>query len=118
MVDILSQGEIDALLSALSSGELSAEDARRNDETGRLRAYDFRRAMRFSKDHLRSISRIYEQYARLLATYFAVQLRLPAQIQVESVTQLPGASGSTATFCRGPVLAERAGRRPRMRIVA
>ncbi len=89
MVDILSQGEIDALLSALSSGELSAEDARRNDETGRLRAYDFRRAMRFSKDHLRSISRIYEQYARLLATYFAVQLRLPAQIQVESVTQLP-----------------------------
>ena len=89
MVDVLSQSEIDSLLTALSSGELSAEEVRRSEESGRVRAYDFRRAMRFSKDHVRSISRIYEQYARLLATYFAVQLRMPAQVAVETVTQLP-----------------------------
>lgn len=89
MPDVLSQSEIDALLSALTSGEVSADEIRREDESARIRVYDFKRAMRFSKEHLRSISRIYEHYSRLLATYFSAQLRTPVQITVASVDQLP-----------------------------
>lgn len=89
MADVLSQGEIDALLSALNSGEVSAEDIRREDANSRVKNYDFKRAMRFSKDHIRTISHIYGQCARLLTTYFSAQLRTSVQLSVESVDQLP-----------------------------
>ncbi|HEU4964540.1 MAG TPA: flagellar motor switch protein FliM, partial [Bacilli bacterium] len=89
MAEVLSQNEIDALLSALSSGELTAEEIRKEDTDRKIKVYDFKRAMRFSKDHIRSITRIYENYARLLTTYFSAQLRTFVQISVASVDQLP-----------------------------
>ncbi|RIV29376.1 flagellar motor switch protein FliM [Alicyclobacillaceae bacterium I2511] len=89
MSDVLSQSEIDALLSALSSGEVRAEDIRENPMQGRVRNYDFRRAMRFSKDHIRMMTRIHDHFARLLTTYLSGQLRAVVQVQVHSVDQLP-----------------------------
>jgi flagellar motor switch protein FliM len=87
--EVLSQSEIDALLSAISSGEIDASDIRQDDRAGRVRSYDFRRAMRFSKDHLRVLRRIHEQFSRLLTTYLSGQLRTVIQIQMESVDQVP-----------------------------
>lgn len=87
--DILSQNEIDALLSALSTGEMSAEDMKKEEETRKVKAYDFKRALRFSKDQIRSLTRIHENFARLLTTYFSAQLRTYAQIDVASVDQIP-----------------------------
>jgi flagellar motor switch protein FliM len=87
--DILSQNEIDALLSALSTGEMSAEDMKKEDETRKVRVYDFKRALRFSKDQIRSLTRIHENFARLLTTYFSAQLRTYIQINVASVDQIP-----------------------------
>lgn len=87
--EVLSQGEIDALLSALSSGEMDAEDLKKEDVEKKVKVYDFKRALRFSKDQIRSITRIYENYARLLTTYFSAQLRTFVQINVASVDQLP-----------------------------
>ena len=87
--DILSQNEIDALLSALSTGEMSAEDMKKEDETRKVKVYDFKRALRFSKDQIRSLTRIHENFARLLTTYFSAQLRTYVQINVASVDQIP-----------------------------
>lgn len=89
MVDVLSQNEIDALLAALSSGEMDAEELKKEDTQKRVRAYDFKRATRFSKDHLRSLTRIHENFARYLTTYFSTQLRTFVQITVVQVEQLP-----------------------------
>ena len=87
--DILSQNEIDALLSALSTGEMSADDMRVEEETRKVKVYDFKRALRFSKDQIRSLTRIHENFARLLTTYFSAQLRTYVQINVASVDQIP-----------------------------
>jgi len=87
--EVLSQSEIDALLSALTSGEVKAEDIRNANVTTRIRNYDFRRAMRFSKDHIRIISRIHEHFGRLFTTHLSAQLRSFVQFQVESVDQVP-----------------------------
>ena len=87
--DILSQSEIDALLSALSTGEMSADDMKNDQDAKKVRAYDFKRALRFSKDQIRSLTRIHENFARLLTTYFSAQLRTYAQISVVSVDQIP-----------------------------
>jgi flagellar motor switch protein FliM len=90
MVDeVLSQSEIDALLSAISSGEMDAEEIKKEDEEKKVRVYDFKRALRFSKDQIRSISRIHENYARLLTTFFSAQLRTYVNISVASVDQVP-----------------------------
>lgn len=89
MAEVLSQNEIDALLSALSSGEMDAETLKKEDVEKKIKNYDFKRALRFSKDQIRSLTRVYENYARLITTYFSAQLRTFVQISVSSVDQLP-----------------------------
>lgn len=87
--DVLSQSEIDALLSALSTGEMNADDIKKDEETKKVKVYDFKRALRFSKDQIRSLTRIHENFARLLTTFFSAQLRTYVQITVVSVDQIP-----------------------------
>ncbi|CAM3751453.1 flagellar motor switch protein FliM [Alkalicoccus chagannorensis] len=89
MADVLSQSEIDALLSSLSTGEVDADDLKNEETEKKVKAYDFKRALRFSKDQIRSITRIHENFARLLTTQLSAQLRTYVSIQVASVDQLP-----------------------------
>ncbi|WP_339227717.1 flagellar motor switch protein FliM [Oceanobacillus sp. FSL K6-2867] len=89
MDEVLSQNEIDALLSAITSGEMDAEELKKEEQEKKVRVYDFKRALRFSKDQIRSISRIHENYARMLTTYFSSQLRTYVNISVTSVDQVP-----------------------------
>ena len=83
--DVLSQSEIDALLSALSTGEMDADELKKEESEKRVKVYDFKRALRFSKDQIRSLTRIHENFARLLTTFFSAQLRSYVQIYVASV---------------------------------
>ncbi|HHY74633.1 MAG TPA: flagellar motor switch protein FliM [Bacillus bacterium] len=87
--EVLSQNEIDALLSALSAGEMNAEELKKEEKEKKVKIYDFKRALRFSKDQIRSLSRIHENFARLLTTHFSAQLRTYVQITVASVDQIP-----------------------------
>lgn len=87
--EILSQNEIDALLSAITSGEMDAEELKKEEREKKVRVYDFKRALRFSKDQIRGISRIHENYARLLTTFFSAHLRSYVNISVASVDQIP-----------------------------
>jgi flagellar motor switch protein FliM len=89
LTEVLSQSEIDALLAALSSGEMNAEELKKEDNEKKVKVYDFKRALRFSKDQIRSLTRIHENFARLLTTYFSAQLRTFVQFTVASVDQLP-----------------------------
>ncbi len=61
--EVLSQNEIDALLSALSSGEMDANKLKEEEKEKKVKVYDFKRALRFSKDQIRSISRIHDNFA-------------------------------------------------------
>jgi len=87
--EVLSQNEIDALLSAISTGEMDAEELKKEDSEKKVKVYDFKRALRFSKDQIRSLTRIHENFARLLTTYFSAQLRTYVQISVTSTDQIP-----------------------------
>lgn len=87
--EILSQSEIDALLSAISTGEMNAEELKKEEVEKKVKVYDFKRALRFSKDQIRSLTRIHENFARLVTTYFSAQLRTYVQISVASTDQIP-----------------------------
>ncbi len=87
--EILSQNEIDSLLSAISSGEMDAEELKKEEEKQKVSVYDFKRALRFSKDQIRGIARIHDNFARLLTTFFSGKLRTYVNISVASVDQVP-----------------------------
>ncbi|MBY0120686.1 flagellar motor switch protein FliM [Bacillus sp. S/N-304-OC-R1] len=87
--EVLSQSEIDALLSALSTGEMDADELKKEQSEKKVKVYDFKRALRFSKDQIRSLTRIHENFARLLTTFFSAQLRTYVQITVASADQIP-----------------------------
>ena len=83
MSDVLSQNEIDALLNALSSGELDVDEIKESGEK-KVKDYDFARPSKFSKEHLRTLEIIFEHYGRLLSTNLPVYLRKNVQIEVKN----------------------------------
>lgn len=89
MGEVLSQSEIDSLLSALSSGEVDVNEIQNSNEKS-VKDYDFKRPAKFSKEHLRTLELIFEHYGRLLSTNLPVYLRKNVQVSV--------ASSETVTF--------------------
>jgi len=87
--EVLSQSEIDNLLAALSTGELDVDDMQETKDK-QVKNYDFKRPVKFSKEHLRTMEIIYEHYGRLVSTNLPVYLRKNIQVNV--------ASSETVTF--------------------
>jgi flagellar motor switch protein FliM len=104
MDDILSQGEIDALMAGLdtemaasddSPAASAVEDAEpeapeaapyvKGDKT--IKRYDFKRPDRFSKDQLRMLEMMHEAFARNFGTTLSAFIRTIADIEVVSVRQ-------------------------------
>ena len=67
MADVLSQSEIDALLSALSTGELEPEEVGKDEEKHKVKLYDFRSPQKFSKEHIRTLELVHDNYARIIS---------------------------------------------------
>lgn len=88
MAEILSQSEIDALLAALTSGEVTPDDLMEEERVKKIRTYDFRRPNKFSKEQINTLQVIYDNYSRTLATHLSAQLRTAVQISVLSIEQL------------------------------
>jgi len=88
MGDILSQAEIDALLSALSDGQVDVEEMRTTKTQKRIRVYDFKRPNKFSKDQIHSLQNIHENFCRGLTTYFSGNLHAVAESSVLSIEQI------------------------------
>ena len=86
--DVLSQSEIDKLLSALSDGSMTADDVKAEEEQKKVKTYDFRRPDKFSKDQIRTLFMLHESFSRLLNTYLSTQLRTMVKVEVASVEQL------------------------------
>lgn len=88
MTEVLSQDEIDQLLTAISTGDVEPEDTRQVAERKNIRIWDFRRPDKFSKEQIRTVSFMHETFARLTTTSLATQLRSMVNVHVASVDQL------------------------------
>ncbi|MGI5839064.1 MAG: flagellar motor switch protein FliM [bacterium] len=89
MPDVLSQEEIDELLSAISSGNLDVTEIEREESNKRIRRYDFKRPNKFSKDQLRTLQILHENFARLLSSSFTAHLRTMVNFKIVSVDHFP-----------------------------
>jgi flagellar motor switch protein FliM len=88
MTEVLSQEEIDQLLTAINAGESEPEDFRPAADTRKIKIYDFKRPDKFSKDQIRTVSIMHESFARLTTTSLSAQLRSMVHVHVASVDQL------------------------------
>jgi flagellar motor switch protein FliM len=88
MADVLSQSEIDALLSALSTGELEPEQVPKEEERHKVKVYDFRSPQKFSKDHIRTLELIHDNFARIISNYLTAQVRVNVKANIETVEQI------------------------------
>lgn len=88
MKEVLSQSEIDMLLNALSSGEISAEEVQAEGKSDTVKNYDFRRPNKFSKDQLRTLYMIHDNFGRLASNFLSGYLRTNVTVKIASVDQL------------------------------
>jgi flagellar motor switch protein FliM len=84
MSKILSQGEIDALLSVATR----ARRERATDASGPIVRYDFRRPDRVSKEQIHALQFLHDRCARNLSTSLSAYLRTMINLSVVSVDQL------------------------------
>ena len=85
--EILSQGEIDSLLEALNAGEVDVKEIKEETEK-KVKKYDFKVPKKLAKDQLRTLHMMYENFARLLNTFFSGYLRTYVQMDILSVEEL------------------------------
>jgi flagellar motor switch protein FliM len=88
MTEVLSQEEIDQLLTAINAGETEPEDFRPATDTRKIKIYDFKRPDKFSKEQIRTVSIMHETFARLTTTSLSANLRSMVHVHVASVDQL------------------------------
>ena len=86
MAEVLSQSQIDALLNAAGSGEM---DLNRSDQDSekKYRKYDFYSPRKFTKDRIKMISGIFENYTRIINSRLNGLLHTTSDIAVESVEE-------------------------------
>lgn len=83
---VISEENLDSLLSSLKNNQ-GKQDGEVSGK--KVQTYDFKKALRFSQDQIRTLTRIHENCARLLTSYLSTQLRTFVQISVQSVEQCP-----------------------------
>ncbi len=89
MAKILSQDEIDALLTTVSAGDGEVDDEQLDDD--RLRSiisYDFKHPNRVSKDQIRTLENMHDNFAGHYGSSLSAVLRTIADVDLVSVDQI------------------------------
>lgn len=87
MPEILSQQEIDSLLAGFSAGKSPGEIISKQG-VKEVVPYEFRRPSRVSKNQIRTVQTLHQNFAESLAYYLTSRLQTPVSIHVENVDQL------------------------------
>lgn len=89
MSDVLSQNEIDSLLSEMTSGRVDVDEVLSGKfKKGDISNYDFRRPNRISKNQVRTLQTVHESFAEVFGYYLVSKLQTVVAITVTSVDQL------------------------------
>jgi flagellar motor switch protein FliM len=86
--EVLSQDEIDVLLTAMAQGDTEPETFTSRCYDRRIKIYDFKRPDKFSKEQIRTVSIIHETIAKRISTVLSSYLRHNCNFHVASVDQL------------------------------
>lgn len=85
MAEALSQSQIDELLNKMRTGTIEEESSQ--DKKEEVKMYDFSSPRKFTKDQLKSLNTLYENYARLLAIYLTGILGDVCSVEVSNIEE-------------------------------
>lgn len=88
MKQVLSQQEIDSLLNALNAGEINPEMIIEEEEKNKVRAYDFRRPIKLSKEYINTLYMIFENFAKMSSNIMSTQVRTNVTMTLGAVEQI------------------------------
>lgn len=80
MAEVLTQAQIDALLSTM--GNANNEKASEKEPEKKYRKYDFYSPKKFTKDKLKILNGVYENYARMVSSRLNSLLRVNSEVNV------------------------------------
>jgi len=87
MSPVLSQEEIDALLTAASGQSSVPAPAFEGDQRPQVVSYNFRRPDRVTKDQIRSLHFLHDRFARNVSTSMSAYMRVVTDVSILSVEQ-------------------------------
>ena len=87
MAEILSQSQIDNLLNNLSSGEIDLKEIESHSKDKKIKEYDFRSPKKITKETIKLLNSVYENYCRALSSQLTSMLRLLCDVTIEQVEE-------------------------------
>lgn len=84
MADVLTQAQIDEMLKNVAMG---ADPVVTPKEEAKVKEYDFRAPKKFTREQLKILDSIFENYARLLSSYFTGLLRLYCNVSLVNIEE-------------------------------
>lgn len=88
MADILTQEEVDLLLSAVSEGEIGVASAAQREVQRKTAVYDFRRPNRVSKEQYRGLQGLFEAFGREFGMTLPGYLRTVTRVELAAIDQI------------------------------
>jgi flagellar motor switch protein FliM len=85
---VLTQDEIDQLLSSVDAGDLEPEGFKPPQDHRKIKIYDFKRPDRFSKRQIRALIMLHETFARHATLVLDSRSHMFCHVHVASVDQL------------------------------
>lgn len=88
MADVLSQSQIDALLSSFSAeGAKALDEIEEQVSERKIKNYDFKMPKKFTKEQLKVIDGIFENYSRVLSSYLTGLMRVYCKVEVLQIEE-------------------------------
>ncbi|QIB68379.1 flagellar motor switch protein FliM [Aminipila butyrica] len=87
MADVLSQSQIDALLNSLNTSSDEEEKLIDEEENKKVKKYDFKTPKKFTRDRLKLIFSVYENFARVMSSYLTSMMRLSCQVEMVDIEE-------------------------------
>ena len=84
MADVLTQAQIDEMLKNVAMG---ADPVVTPKEEAEIKEYDFRAPKKFTREQLKILDSIFENYARLLSSYLTGLLRLYCSVSLVNIEE-------------------------------
>lgn len=84
MADVLTQAQIDEMLKNVASG---AAPLVTQKEEAKIKEYDFRAPKKFTKEQIKVLDSIFENYARLMSSYLTGLLRLYSRVTLVNIEE-------------------------------
>ena len=85
---VLTQQEIDALLNAMTNGEMDDEILLEKKEETQAKAYDFRRPTKLSKEYINTLFMIFEDFSKFAGNQLSSKIRTNISFKLVSIEQI------------------------------